>query len=103
MTTYVCDYLEFVPPILLTDKDEKHKVDFKMLYVYSRKKNGKRLKKAWNIGAIYENKKTNNVCFVTADNTSLSAKTMVMIAAFMRKLEVQQIKYDFEKGEFVNE
>lgn len=38
-----------------------------------------------------------------ADGTSLLADTMLVLASVMHRIETGEIKYDFEKGEFINE
>lgn len=95
-------YLEFVPPCLVGG-DENHKVFEHRIYVFSHLFNNRMYKrKRFNIGAIFIHNKAKKLTFIMAENTSLSTETMMGIALFMKKLELKEINFDFEKGEFIN-
>lgn len=94
-------HLEFVPPCLVGG-DENHKVFEHRIYVFSHLFNNRMYKcKRFNIGAIFVHNKAKKLTFIMADNTSISAETMMGIAIFMKKLELKEINFDFEKGEFI--
>ena len=102
VTIFSSNHLDFIPSSLVKG-DEQHKVITDAIYVFSHRKNGKHLKKGWNIGAIIQNKKTKHLGFIMADGTSLLADTMLILASVMHQIETGQIKFDFKKGEFINE